>query len=158
MMWRWRGMAGLGLAVFLAACGGEQPGKLNAPEAGFQRAAHWEPMAPGVSEAPADAAATAITLGAAAGYQAQHSIMTNGRTLLILRYDISVGGGPAYLGVLTSDRSAWLKNIPLEADERAVGEEYLPVDGDNVFLVIQTMSGAAQPTVLTIRDMQYALE
>lgn len=152
--------AAAALILLAAACAQERA--LPELQDGFTRVATWQPIAAGFAATPArenSGDLTALTTSATQpGYQAQHTIATNGRTTLILRYDATISGGPALLGVLAGDRSRWLANATLTANDRSASEERIVIEGDTVHLVLQVPPDAAQPVSLVIHDLQYALQ
>lgn len=149
----------LTLAV-LAAVSCNQPTPQRAPPMeGFQRPDLWTAIAPGVSSAAGDTDLVTITTTAEhVGYQVEHNVSTQGKTRLILRYDVTLTGGPVYFGALADDRSRWHRNIIIPADSRSAGEERIDVSGDVVHLVFQTDASSAHPTTIVVHDIQYRFE
>lgn len=152
-------LASLAVAVSLAACGAREPSTTEPPTLSFTQAAPWTVTASGaVSEKRGAELFTLTPSTTVVGYQTRSPVPTGGRTTLVLRYDVTLQGGPGALGVLADDDSRWHTNTRLPAEERSTGEVRVQVEGDQVHLVLQTTRDSDPNTIFTVHDLSYRLE
>lgn len=145
-------------ALALSACEQKPEGRAPPPE-GFARPEAWNNKASGVVMEPGEIDLMTITASATQpGYQLEQDVATDGRARLLLRYDVTISGGPAYFGVLAEDRSHWHWNTIIAPNSRAAGEDYIQVEGGAVHLIFHTDASSAQPTTIVVHDIQYRFE
>lgn len=155
--------AALILGVGASSCGQNQGAEVQAPAevqaaANFVTLSEWGALVDGVTVlAQTDNTILVTASPTVQGYQVSQNVSAGSATTMILRYDITVQGGPGYIGVLKGDGSSWLGNFPLEADRRSTGEQTVPVSGD-VQIVLQTNQGSPANTTFTLHNVQYALQ
>lgn len=145
-------------AMVVASCGqgGQQEGgEAAAPE--VHTAGSWVTTLSNTTiQANPDGVVT-ITAANQPAYQAQHEVTTEGAGTLLLRYDVTMQSGPAFLGVLSGDRNTWIANYSLPANVRTQSEAEIPITGDKVYLVFQTSPATAPNAVFTVHSVEYSL-
>lgn len=139
----------------LAACG-QGNEQTPPPAAPTVQALPWESYA-------SDAAITthedgSVTIAASPtlhGYQAGLAIPVQGATTLELSFDITLTGGPGFIGVLSGDETRWLGNFELAPDQRNTRTVSVPIEGNAVLIVIQTAQGQRPGTAFAIHNVTY---
>jgi len=148
------------LVCALAACGQPQRIQSETPaNQGFTQVASWTGLVDGVTVTPqGDGSTTVAASNSSPGYQVDYVVPTNGASTILLRYDISLQGGPGFIGVLAGDGSRWLNNFDLPANQRSQGDAAIAVNGDTVRIVIQTAPTSAANTTFTVHSAEYLLQ
>jgi len=145
----------------LAACGQpspQAPQESSAPQS-LTQASPWASLAADVTVSPQpDGSVVIAASNTAPGYQVDYTVATNGAAAIRLRYDITLQGGPGFIGVLAGDGSRWLNNFDLPANQRSQGDALVPLSGDAVRIVIQTGPTSARDSRFTVHSVEYALQ
>lgn len=151
----------MALSLSVAACGQNNQQQTEAPVASNMTAVtQWAGLVDGTSVTPqADGSYLITASPSVKGYQVGQAIPTAGSTSITLHYDITVQGGPGFIGVLKGDGSSWLNNFDLPANQRSQGETQIAIPGDEtVQIVIQTANAAPDVTTFTVHSAQYSLQ
>jgi hypothetical protein len=140
----------LGVLV-LAGCGESGPPT-------FTRAEKWDVIAEGaVIERRGSELLTLIPSSSVTGYQAEFAA-GGGSEKTILRYDVTLQGGPGYIGLLSGDKTRWLDNVTLPANETSKGEVSVQTGKEQVYVVLQTSAETTPGTVFVVSDVSLAYQ
>ena len=144
----------LGLSV--ASCGQQKQAPAEtAPQ--VQSVDVWTSTLPQVAIQSTPEGVVTIAAVSRPSYQAQSAIETAGASTLLLSYDITMQGGPAFLGVLSEDRNTWLANYRLLPGARNQNQAEVAITGDQVFVVLQTTRDTSPNAVFTVHNVEYSL-